>query len=51
LDFGKGKYFPGGPTSMHRENEIPCAPYITEGGGINGNTLVHILQTPDELDV
>jgi hypothetical protein len=32
-NFGQGKYFPGGPTCRFRGVDIPCATYITEGGG------------------
>jgi hypothetical protein len=33
-NFGKGKYFPGGPTCTFRGVDIPCATYITEGGNL-----------------
>jgi phage terminase small subunit len=51
FNFGPGKYFPGGPTCTYRGKIIPCATYITEGGGISGEILVSILQTLDDLDV
>jgi hypothetical protein len=50
-NFGKGKYFPGGPTCSYRGKEVPCATFITEGGGISGKILVSILEILDELDV
>jgi hypothetical protein len=50
-NFGKGKYFPRGPTCTFRGKDIPCLTYITESGGINGDILVDILRTLDELDV
>jgi hypothetical protein len=50
-NFGPGKYFPGGPTCYHQGKEIPCAIYITEGGGISGDILVSVLTILDGLDV
>jgi hypothetical protein len=51
FNFGEGKYFPGGPTCTYRGKTIPCATYITEGGGISGEILVSVLRTLDDLDV
>jgi hypothetical protein len=50
-NFGKGKYFPNGPTCSFRGKEIPTLTYITESGGVNGDILVSVLQTLDALDV
>ena len=50
-NFGKGKYFSGGPTCTNKGKQIMCTTYITEGGGINGEIFVDILQTLDRLDV
>ena len=50
-NFGSGKYFPGGPSCTYNGKEIPCATYITEGGGINADILVDVLKMLDKLDV
>jgi hypothetical protein len=51
INYGEGKYFPNGPTCTYRGKTIPCATYITESGGINGEILVSVLRTLDDLDV
>jgi hypothetical protein len=43
INFGKGKYFPNGPNCVHRGKEIPCATFISEGGGISDDILVSVL--------
>jgi hypothetical protein len=50
-NFGSGKYFPDGPPCTCNGKVIPCAIYITKGGGINANILADVLWTLDELDV
>jgi hypothetical protein len=50
-NFGPVKYFPGGRTCYHQGKEIPCAIYITEGGGISGDILVSVLTILNGLDV
>jgi hypothetical protein len=50
-NIGPGKMFPGGPTCIFKEKEIPCMVRFNEGGGINGAILKEIFQTLDALEV
>ena len=50
-NFGQNKYFPGGPICNFRGKQIPCATYVTEGGGISGEILVDVLRILDALEV
>jgi hypothetical protein len=42
-NFGKGKYFPSGPTCTFRGKEIPYLPLSSPSGSITGELLVSIL--------
>jgi hypothetical protein len=50
-NFGKGKFFPDGPTCTYLGKDIPCATFVTEGGGISADILVDVLTILDTLDV
>jgi hypothetical protein len=50
-NFGKGKFFPDRSTCTYFGKVVPCATYITGGGGISANILVDVLTILDSLDI
>ena len=50
-NYGPGKYFPYGPACHHNGKTIPCATFVSEGGGITAEILVEILMILDKLEV
>ena len=51
LNFGEGKYYPGGPTCKYNGKVVDCLTFISESGGITGNILVDILTYFDQIDL
>jgi hypothetical protein len=43
LNFGEGKYYPGGPKCSYNGKIVDCLTYVSESGGISGDILVEIL--------
>ncbi len=43
INFGEGKSYPGGPTCKYNGKVVDCLTFISESGGITGDTLVDIL--------
>ena len=41
-NYGKGKYFPYGPSCEHDSKTLPCATFASESGGISADILVEI---------
>ena len=48
---GSGKLYPGGSTCVFKRKELPYLVRWTPKGSINGEILVEMLQTLDELGV
>jgi hypothetical protein len=51
VKFGKGKYFPSGPTCIFRGKEIKYLPLASPSGGITGELLLDILKWVDAHNV
>ena len=51
INFGKGKYFPGGPTCEFNGKTIDCQVYLSPGGGITAEILVSILKSIDDSGI
>jgi hypothetical protein len=51
INFGEGKFFPGGPTCHFCGKVIPYLPLVSPSGGITAELLVQILQYLDDLNV
>jgi hypothetical protein len=50
-NFGKNKYFPGGPLCNFLGKEIPCLSLCSPSGGITADLLISILKYIDNLNV
>jgi len=51
LNFGNGKYYPGGPTCRYNNKVVDCLTYVSESGGITGCILVGILTYFDAIQL
>ena len=51
INFGKGKYFPGGPTCNFNGKTIDCQVYMSRSGGITAEILVSILKSIDDSGI
>jgi hypothetical protein len=51
LNFGEGKYYPGGPKCKYNGKVVDCLTYTSESGGITGEILVEILTYFDSIDL
>jgi hypothetical protein len=51
LNFGEGKYYPGGPTCKYNGKVVDCLAYTSESGGITGEIMVEILTYFDSIDL
>jgi hypothetical protein len=51
LNFGEGKYYPGGPTCKYNGKVVDCLVFTSESGGITGDILVKILTYFDSIDL
>jgi hypothetical protein len=51
LNFGEGKYYPGGPKCKYNGKVVDCLTYTSESGGITGEILVEILTYFDYIDL
>jgi len=49
LNFGEGKYYPGGPKCSYNGKIVDCLTYVSESGGISGDILVEILTYFDQI--
>jgi len=43
MNFGEGKYYPGGPKCRFNGKEVDCLTYVSESGGMTGDILIEIL--------
>ncbi len=51
LNFGKGKYYPGGPTCKYNGKVVDCLAYTSKSSGITGEILVKILTYFNSIDL
>jgi hypothetical protein len=51
LNFGEGKYYPGGPKCKYKGKIVDCLTFASESGGITGEILVKVLQHFDGIDL
>ena len=51
LNFGEGKYYPGGPKCKYNGKVVDCLTYTSESGGITGEILVEILTYFDSIEL
>ena len=51
INFGEGKYYPGGPTCKYNGKVVDCLTFISESGGITGDILVDIIIYFDQIDL
>lgn len=51
VNFGPGKFYPGGPVCIFREKVVPYLPLVSPSGGITSDLLVEILVYMDSLDL
>ena len=51
INFGEGRYYPGGPTCKYNGKVVDCLTFISESGGITGDILVEILTYFDQIDL
>ena len=51
LNFGEGKYYPGGPTCKYNGKVVDCLVFTSESGGITGKILVKILTNFDSIEL
>ena len=51
LNFGEGKYYPGGPTCKYNGKVVDCLTFTSESGGITGEILVEILTYFNSIDL
>ena len=51
LNFGNGKYYPGGPTCRYNNKIVDCLTCVSESGGITGCILVGILTYFDAIQL
>ncbi len=51
LNFGEGKYYPGGPTCKYNGKVVNCLTFTSESGGITGEILVKILNYFNSIDL
>ncbi len=51
LNFGDGKYYPGGPSCIYNGKIVDCLTYISKIGGITDDILVDILTYFDQIDL
>ena len=51
MNFGEGKYYPGGPKCRFNGKEVDCLAYVSESGQITGDILIEILSYFDEKGV
>ena len=51
LNFGEGKYYPGGPKCKYYDKIIDCLTFVSESGGITGEILVKVVQHFDHIDL
>jgi hypothetical protein len=51
LNFGEGKYYPGGPTFKYNGKVVDCLTLTSESSGITGKILVKILTYFDSIDL
>ncbi len=51
LNFGEGKYYPGGTTCKYNGKVVDCLTFTSESGGITGEILVKILTHFDSIDL
>ena len=45
INFGEGKYYPGGPTCKYNGKVVDCFTFISESGGITGDIWLKSLPT------
>ncbi len=50
VNFGEGKYYPGGLTCKYDGKVVDCLAYTSKNGGITGEILVEILTYFDSID-
>jgi hypothetical protein len=50
-NFGKGNYFPYGPTCNFLGKDLPCLPLCSPSGGITADLLVSILKYIDDHNI
>ncbi len=51
VNFGEGKYYPGGPTCKYDGKVVDCLAYTSKSSGISGEILVEILTYFDSIDL
>ncbi|KAL3804780.1 hypothetical protein ACHAW5_001887 [Stephanodiscus triporus] len=51
LNFGEGKYYPGGPTCKYNGKFVDSLVFTSESGGITAEILVEILTYFDSIDL
>ena len=51
LNFGEGRYYPGGPKCKYHDKIVDCLTFVSEYGGITGEILVKVLQHFDGIDL
>ncbi len=51
LNFGEGKYYPGGPKCKYKGKIVDCLTFASESGGITGEILVKVLKYFDGIDL
>ena len=51
VNFGEGKYYPGGPKCKFNGKVVECLTFVSESGGITGDILVDILKCFDQIDL
>ena len=51
LNFGEGRYYPGGPKCKYHGKIVDCLTFVSESGGITGEILVKVLQYFDGIDL
>jgi len=51
LNFGEGKYYPGGPKCKYNGKVVDCLTYTSKCGGIAGEILVEILTYFNSIDL